>query len=89
MLLSVQGFAEIEQNSIVAEILVKHNVAAFLFSGAEYKGVSTKIRLPRQHGLIPSLQIFRIAIPQFLKNRSDAKYKEFLQHSSTKQRRSY
>jgi hypothetical protein len=70
MQLSVQGFAEIEQKSIVAEILVKENVAAFLFSDAKYNGVSTKIRQPEDDGLIPALQIFRIAIPKFLKTRS-------------------
>ena len=68
--LSVQGFAEIKHESEVAEILVKHNVAAFLFSGDEYNGVSTKIRQPEKDGLIPALQIYRIAIPGFLKRRS-------------------
>ena len=67
--LSVQGFAEIKQKSEVAEILVKHNVAAFLLSGAKYNGVSTKIRQPEKDGLIPALQIFRIAIPGFLNRR--------------------
>jgi hypothetical protein len=69
MQLSVQGFAEIEQKSIVAEILVKENVAAFLFSDAKYNGVSTKIRQPKKDGLIPALQIFRIGIFDFLKDR--------------------
>jgi hypothetical protein len=69
MLLSLQGFAEINQKSIVAEILVQQNVAAFLFSGAEYNGVSTKVRQPKKDGLIPALQIFRIAIVDFLKER--------------------
>ena len=72
MLLSVQGFAKIDQNSIVAEILVEQNVAAFLLSGTRYEGVSTKIRQPNQDGLIPVLQIVRIAIHIFLKKRSDA-----------------
>ena len=67
MLLSVQGFARIDQNSIVAEILVEQNVAAFLLSGTRYEGVSTKIRQPNQDGLIPVLQIVRIAIHIFLK----------------------
>ena len=68
--LSVQGFAEIKQKSEVAEILVKHYVAAFLLSGAKYNGVSTKIRQPEEDGLIPALQVFRIAIPKFLNRRS-------------------
>ena len=72
MLLSVQGFAKIDQNSIVAEILVEQNVAAFLLSDTLYEGVSTKIRQPNQDGLIPVLQIVRIAIHIFLKKRSDA-----------------
>ena len=69
MLLSVQGFARIDQNSIVAEILVEQNVAAFLLSGTRYEGVSTKIRQPNQDGLIPVLQIVRIAIHIFLKKK--------------------
>ena len=66
----MQGFAEIKHESVIAETLVKHNVAAFLFAGATYNGVSTKIRQPEEDGLIPALQVFRIAIPKFLNRRS-------------------
>ena len=82
MLLSEQGFAEIKQNSIVAEILVKENIATYLFSGTECKGIHPYIR-GDANGLIPSLQIFRIAIPQFFKNRTPQKIIESSQDSST------
>jgi predicted nucleic acid-binding protein len=59
------GFAKIDYESKVAEVLTQNNIAAYVFGGDAYRGVPAEVR-KGQSGLVPALQLYRTAIPKFL-----------------------